>query len=395
MSSSLSRRQLLNRTAGVAISAAAAASIPTVAHADTASAAPANNATVPIGTALIAVSDASYGWPGLSGVANHDASTSLQGIAFDSSAQHLYTLQVAGASQVAYLQSSGQIAVTAAISGDQHSVAGDLVLSQHDLVTGAVTGSMYLLGFGHGVSLGVEPASDDNPPYVWTEANSGPSGFGSEVVRFPFVNATVLWTSAPSVQRLPSPDPNATAIIPSVDVTNNLLVLRYALPGSGQWFGAYDLTEARAAAIDTAAAAAAQRTALPLPAPLATIQQPALWVSDANGADTTTPATFQGFTSFGQYVYMLDGAPRPTGDTGPATGAEAWAIHTTSMDLNGTQNGSQGYIDRTHSAADISALPREPEGMAVYTGSGTPRLAFAITNNSSDGTRRFDLYYKS
>ncbi|MEU6234007.1 hypothetical protein [Kitasatospora sp. NPDC047058] len=38
--------------------------------------------------------------------------------------------------------------------------------------------------------------------------------------------------------------------------------------------------------------------------------------------------------------------------------------------------------------------PREPGGVAVFTGPEGLRLCFGITNNSATGTRRFDLYYK-
>ncbi|GHD61501.1 hypothetical protein GCM10010336_15310 [Streptomyces goshikiensis] len=39
------------------------------------------------------------------------------------------------------------------------------------------------------------------------------------------------------------------------------------------------------------------------------------------------------------------------------------------------------------------ADPREPEGMAIHTGAGAPRLCFGITNNAG-ANRQFDLYYK-
>ncbi|MFD3557185.1 hypothetical protein ACFWWA_34550 [Streptomyces goshikiensis] len=261
--------------------------------------APAGNpARVPAGTALINVAAGSTRW--LAGTANQDSSTTLQGIAFD-------------------------------------------------IATGAVNGYMYLLGSGHGVSLGVQPASGGKPAYVWTEAGSGRSGYGQEFVRFPFVAKTLLWTSHPSVQRFGSPAPAATATA-----------------GTGA-----------------------------LPAPLARIQQPPLYKHKADGTpDPTTPATFQGFTSYSQYAYMLSGDARTSTPSSTLTGLDKWAIHTTSFDLNGTQNGpATGYIASIHSEADPTADPREPEGMAIHTGAGAPRLCFGITNNSGSN-RQFDLYYK-
>lgn len=379
-STGVSRRRLMFAGAGVAV-ASAAASVATAAG--TAHAEPVvNPARIPDGAPLIAVDHPSTRW-NPAAIVNEDTSTTLQGIAFDSVNGHLYTLQIAGASQVAYLKSGSQAAITPSIGATQHDTSGDLCLTRHDL-NGNVLGHMYLLGFGHGVSLGIEPATASAPACVWTEAGAARNGYGQEIVRFPFVDKTVLWTSHPAVQRLASPDPAATSMTPYVDAARGILLLRYAL-GSNHWFAAYDLAAARTAAADGS----------PLPAPLARIQQPFLPEADANGAPTTTAATFQGFASHGRYVYMLDGESR-TGDPSlPLSGVDKWTIHTTSMDLNGVLNDpATGYIQRTHSEADASADPREPEGMAVYTGPEGLRLCFGITNNSATGTRQFDLYYK-
>ncbi|MEU3908130.1 hypothetical protein AB0F20_30680 [Streptomyces goshikiensis] len=163
----MTRRGLMRRGAGLAAAGAAGLGLP----AQAAAAAPVDNpARVPAGTALINVAADSSRWQ--AGVANQGSSTTLQGIAFDSANGHFYTLQVAGASQIAYLRSGSQAAVTASIGADVHAESGDLCLTRHDIATGAVNGYMYLLGFGHGVSLGVQPASGGNPAYVWTEAGS-------------------------------------------------------------------------------------------------------------------------------------------------------------------------------------------------------------------------------
>jgi hypothetical protein len=374
-----SRRQLL-RTGAIALAAAVPAA--TLSPAGPAMAADAvNPSAVPAGPPVIDVSHGSTKW--LAGVTNHDTSTTLQGFAFDSVNGHFYTSQIAGASQVAYLRSGAQVAITASLSGDNHAGSGDLCITKHDL-TGAVKGVMYLLGFGHGVSIGVEPATSSTPAYLWTEANAGTNGFGNEIARFPFIDKTVLWTSHPSVKRLRPPDPGVTSSTPSVDAAYGILLLRY-VTGGAHWFAAYDLAAARSAILGGTV----------LPAPLAKIQQPFLAKPDANGQPTTTAAVFQGFTSSGPYLYLLDGESRTSDPTLPLTGYDQWTVHTTSVDLNGTRNDpATGYIARTHSEADAAANPREPEGMAVYTGTGGPRLCFGLTNNLADGTRQFDLYYK-
>jgi hypothetical protein len=371
----LSRRQLLR-------TGAAAAALGTATSVTSATAAAAvNPANMPLGAPLISVGHGSTKW--LDAVTNHDTSTTLQGFAFDSVNGHFYTAQIAGASQVAYLRSGSQVAITPAISGGDHAASGDLCITKHDL-TGAVTGVMYLLGFGHGVSLGVEPAAGSTPAYLWTEANAGTGGFGNEIVRFPFADKTVLWTSHPAVKRLALPEPGATSMTPSVDASYGILLLRY-VAGGVHWFAGYDLTAARSAVVNGTA----------LPVPLAKLPQPFLAMPDAGGNPTTAAATFQGFASYGQYLYLLDGNARTSDPTQPLAGYDKWTIQTTSIDLNETLNdASTGYILRTHSEADAAADPREPEGMAVYTSTGGPRLCFGITNNTAAGVRQFDLYYK-
>ncbi|WP_327301199.1 hypothetical protein [Streptomyces goshikiensis] len=304
MSMNMTRRGLMRR-GGLAAAGAAGLGLP----AQAAVAAPVDNpARVPAGTALIDVAADSSRWQ--AGVANQDSSTTLQGIAFDSANGHFYTLQVAGASQIAYLRSGSQAAVTASIGADVHAESGDLCLTRHDIATGAVNGYMYLLGFGHGVSLGVQPASGGNPAYVWTEAGSGRSGYGQEFVRFPFVTKTVLWTSDPSVHGTP---------------------------------------------------------------------------------DTNTSATFQGFTSYGQYVCMLSGDPRTSTPSSNLTGIDKWAVHTTSFDLNGRpfpalgegRSGAAGRLPRVGEAA------RRRVGGAVSRSGGWRRgRSWPSTRPRTGSTRR-------
>jgi hypothetical protein len=383
MAVKFTRRQLIR--AGMSVPAA-----PLLLRAGTAAADTTTPPGMPTGAPLIDVGQDSGRWPaGSDGVVNNDTSTTVQSFAVDSANGCVYGLQGAGASQVAYLRSGSQVAVTASIGAPVHSTSGDMCLTQHDL-NGNITGFMYLLGFGHGVSLGVEPASGSTGPYIWTEANAGISGYGQEVVRFPFVSGTVLWTSHPSVQRFAAMPDGATAVTPSVDVDYNVLLLRYAKSDGNHYFQAYYLSDA------IAALASSDKS---LPSPLldsAGVPQPPLPKVDDNGValDPYVPATFQGFTSYGQYVYMLDGDPRPsTDDTSqPLSGYEKWTVHTSSFDLNAADPAST--LERTHSEADAGAYPREPEGMSIYTGSGGPLLLFALTNQTSSGTREFDIYSK-
>lgn len=370
--------------------AAAVATAGPLAAAGTAAAQTATAPGLPTGAPLIDVGASSGKWPaGHSGVVNQDTSTTVQSFAVDSAGGRVYALQGAGASQVAYLRSGTQVAATATIGAPDHSASGDLCLTEHDL-NGGITGFMYLLGFGHGVSLGVEPATGGKPAYIWTEANAGTSGYGQEVVRFAFETGTVLWTSHPAVQRFSAMPDGATAVTPSVDSAYDVLLLRYAKSDGDHYFQGYSLS---------AAVAALGSTGKALPTPLLDadgVVQPPLPKVDSTGAAIVpyTPATFQGFASHGQYVYLLDGDPRPsTDDTSqPLSGYEKWTVHTSSFDINAADPSST--LVRTHSEADASAYPREPEGMSVYTGSGGPLLLFALSDQTSGGTREFDIYSK-
>ncbi|MFF8592366.1 hypothetical protein ACF061_13110 [Streptomyces sp. NPDC015220] len=386
MSARMSRRQIMLAGAAATVVAAGQTGPAAAATAAPATAPPG----MPTGAPLISVAAGSGRWPaGSSSVVNHDTSTTLQSFAVDSVNGRVYTLQGAGAAQVAYLRSGSQVAVTANLGAPQHSAAGDLCLTEYDL-KGDVLGFMYLLGFGHGVSLGVEPASGSTPAQVWTEAGASPGGYGQEVVRFPFQSGTVLWTSHPAVQRFADKPRDAGSITPSVDVDHDVLLLRYAKPDGNHYFQAYRLSEA------AAALSGGDRR---LPSPLLAdtgVPQPPLPKVDATGAalDPFVPATFQGFASYGQYVYMLDGDARPDTDdpAKPLSGYSKWTVHTSSFDLNAADPAAT--LVRTHSEADAGAMPREPEGMAVWTGAAGPLLLFALTNRTSSGLREFDLYSK-
>ena len=310
-------------------------------------------ASVPTTEALIYVGDASTKW--LDNVQTQDRSTTMQSFAFDNTNGLIYTAQVAGHCDLTY--ASATKTATASLGGDDNATAGDMCVTQLSL-TGTIKASMYLLGFGHGVSIGVQPTSSGT--YIWTECDASDSGYGTCLARFAFSDGALLWPTHPSVQRL-YPVADAVGITPSIDMANGILLTRHRLPDGTPYLTAYDLTAAAGGDFS---------------GPLASLRQPVFTTSDG------TEATFQGYCSYGQYAYLLDGD------------ANVDDIYTTSLDLNGTANNSSGYILRTHSAADASVTPREPEGMAIYTGGSAPRLCFGITDNATDGTRRFDLYYK-
>ena len=69
-------------------------------------------------------------------------------------------------------------------TGTERSTNGDLCITRLGW-GGTIIGGMYLKGFGHGVSIGVEPA--DTSACLWTETDSVPDGsdtdFGTKIAR--------------------------------------------------------------------------------------------------------------------------------------------------------------------------------------------------------------------
>lgn len=283
----------------------------------------------------------------------------MQSFAFDNTNKHLYTAQ---------LMPGGLIlpGETQTYTAADRSKNGDLCITRLDW-QGFIIGRMYLKGFGHGVSIGVEPSG--NSAYLWTEVDSVPDsqndGYGTRVARSKFVNGAVIRPDSYQVTRfdpVPGSDHNTVA----VDPVNGRLVHRYRFNGTWK-FSLYDLTWFKAGTF----------------APLATVAQPS----------ALTDVVFQGYTSMGQYLYTLDGTAYTYDSNGKQTSTSN--TYVTSVDWNtGT------VYERSLSKAGESLFYREPEGLAVQIpDTANPAasrlfLGFGSEASLTDTDKKASFYFK-
>ncbi|MFF7259328.1 Tat pathway signal sequence domain protein [Streptomyces sp. NPDC008159] len=248
----------------------------------------------------------------------------LQSFSFDNTNKHLYTAQLVQAGR--HLPGEART-----YTGTERETNGDLCITRLDW-QGYIIGRMYLKGFGHGVSIAAEPSG--NSAYLWTETAAVPDGnnvgYGTKIARFKFTNGAVLTPNSHLVTTydpVPGSDHNTVA----VDPVNSRLAVRHRL--SGTWkINLYDLATFRSGTFT----------------PLATITQPSV----------LTGVTFQGYTTFGQYLYTLDGTAYTYDSAGNRTSDSN--TYLTSVDWNtGT------VVQRSLSKAGESLFYREPEGLAI------------------------------
>lgn len=229
---------------------------------------------------------------------------------------------------------------SASLTWVERKARGDLCLSRLN-PAGAITGHMYLRGFGHGVNLGVE--NRDGVVRVWTETASLPNnkgeGYGSAVTSFAFHSGTVL-DHGSSKHTLPyTPDPAARFVTPTIDSGANELILRFTLDGATR-FERYDL--ARATAGDWVPL---QRITPDIP---------------SDGLD------FQGYASHAGVLYTLKGQPL---DKAPLPGN----TYLTAFDW-----ATGARIAHQHITAAPGLDYREPEGLTVAVRDGVPYLYFGF-----------------
>ncbi|MEU5241925.1 teichoic acid biosynthesis protein C [Streptomyces lydicus] len=274
--------------------------------------------------------------------------TVLQSFAVDERRGHLYALQlVAGGVRL-----PGE---RTALPHAERARNGDLCLNRLTL-DGSAAGHMYLKGFGHGGSIGLEEAAGGVT--LWTEWNANPSsGYGRGVCRFRFTDGQLLERGSGELATY-RPVPGSTSNAPAVDVTHRHLLLRYKRHGIPR-FALYDLDRFRA------------RWYLPL----TDFAQP--------GADLGLP--FQGMALYGNYAYQLLGSAYGTGN--PVSSGGNTRLYR--IDL---RTGRVVWQQLERTAPGLS--PREPEGLAVLRGGGTPRLCLGFVEGPA-GSRTFRLYDKA
>lgn len=268
----------------------------------------------------------------------------MQSFAYDNVNQHLYFLQHN-------------------TTNTDPANLGDLWVTRTD-TAGNELGAMALHGFGHGVSLAVEPYQGQ--VYLWTEWQVRDSGFGDKIGRFRFVDGATLEASSTSIQdRTPRilgavADPQPVPLPqPIIDPQNDRYLVRYKLAADTTRIVAFPLSDAREGRLTTD-----------------------YWLVDralpSRGA-LESERPFQGFTAYGRYAYLLEGS------------TESGAFLTT-IDLNGA--GNDTVENQWQTGAGASLPGREPEGMAIWLTSSGPRLAFGFHSNDG-GVRQANVYYKS
>lgn len=240
-------------------------------------------------------------------------------------------------------------------------LTGDLYINQLDW-SGKLLGHMTLKGFGHGVSIGLE--LDGSTPYLWTEVDDDTStGRGRHIGRFAYAAGTTLTSTSAALEKfdLVSGADNETV---SIDQTYKRIILRYFI-GSAAHYATYDLTAFENTHAFTRV--------------YGDVAEPT-WMK--------TP-DFQGYVSYGDYLYLYQGTAYNTTDN-PRSGKGNASI--TSVDLTTGQ-----VVDtQARTQAGYSLFYREPEGLAIQVVSGAPRLClgFASTSSDTSTTKLFTYYYK-
>ncbi|WP_369169700.1 Teichoic acid biosynthesis protein C (Precursor) [Streptomyces sp. R28] len=259
--------------------------------------------------------------------------TILQSFAFDEVNRHLYVLQ---------LRRGG---------GD----AGHLCLNKLDLA-GKRLGHMYLQGFGHGVSMGVQN-DPDGTVWIWTEADAK-GGYGQGVTRFRFFDGAVRTREDVKVR---NPIPGSTHNQPSVCMTSRRIAVRHRIDDKPR-YRVWDLDAF---------------VARDYSAPVADFPQ--------TGAHPKAEIPFQGYALDGDHLYQLAGTAYHAKTNPPAKRGNA---HISCLDIRTGE-----LLDQQRTEAGHSLDHREPEGLAVRPHGSGARLCLGLASGP-EGARRFSIYYK-
>ncbi|MFC7830884.1 Tat pathway signal sequence domain protein [Streptomyces sp. NPDC057375] len=288
----------------------------------------------------------------------------LQSFAFDNVLGHLFTVQLVDGG----LELPGE---EQKYSGSDRTARGDLCLTRMD-ISGNILGAMYLRGFGHGVQIGVE--STNAGSYLWTETHSvrtlnsdgSYTGWGDRLARFKFANGAVLTPDSPAVSQH-TLEPGVDRTTCTVDPVNKRLAVRCRVAGVFR-YRLYDLADFKSGG----------RTAL------ADVPQP----------DDLQPGysdVFQGFASYGGYLYLLAGTAYGNGGSVSPDGN----TYVTCVAWN-----TGSVTEQELTKAGYSLPFREPEGMAIQIPDpDNPQavrlcMGFASTVSDTDSRKRASVYYK-
>jgi hypothetical protein len=261
--------------------------------------------------------------------------TMLQSFAFDEKNKHLYVLQV---------------------TAHGHA-AGDLCLNKLDY-QGNRLGHMYLKGFGHGVSMGIQHDAEDGGTWIWTEADAR-RGYGRGVTRFHFSHGAVHTTADVNVRH---PVADSVNNQPSVCTASQRIAVRYRDAANRPRYRVWDLDAFVARDYDN---------------PLADFAQ--------TGAHPDPDIPFQGYALHRDCVYQLAGTAYHPKTNPPAKRGNT---HVSCIDIRTGE-----LLQRERTEAGYSLTHREPEGLAVR-GGAKPRVYIGFASGPL-GARRFSIFVKN
>ncbi|WP_088318371.1 teichoic acid biosynthesis protein C [Kineosporia sp. R_H_3] len=272
--------------------------------------------------------------------------TVLQSFAFDNVHDHIYFAQVT--------------------DGTDKSL-GHLTITKTNL-DGVVLGTCFLRGFGHGTQIAVQPSGTG--AYVWVEASADADGYGEKLARFLFVSGRTLTGSSSAVE-IYDPRPTGRNKSIAIDTKNGRVAIRYKIDGESTTH--YDLFSlSKFAAHDYSGAL--ESLALP----------------------NVGMGTFQGFTTYGSYLYLLSGDAYDDGYGDPYDGLIAGGARSAGNTFIRAVSWATGAGANSpvRTTAGQTLYYREPEGMAVrINDAGEAKLCFGFASGTA-GARRASIYYK-
>jgi hypothetical protein len=289
--------------------------------------------------------------------------TIMQSFAIDSVAGHVYVVQI--------------VQTGTNLPGDEpgdntwavRNARGDMCLNKLD-IDGNLLGRMFLKRFGHGVAIGLERSG--GKVYLWTEIDAvteGASGWGTRITRFEFDDGAVLDAET-------MPDLFRRELIPGVDRTtcnidpvHNTLVMRHRRDGEFR-YALFDLDEVK------------EEKSSYTP------------IAEAPTPDALVGPIFQGYTSFGYYLYLLDGSIYNDDNPPPPEGMGN--AHLTRVDWRTGE-----MVERVHNVAGVEMHRREAEGMGIYLRNPkqprSARLCYGFGTSASphpDADRLCTIFYQ-
>ncbi|WP_247721041.1 phage baseplate protein [Streptomyces sennicomposti] len=313
--------------------------------------------------------------------------TIIQSFGYDNANRHIYLVQVTQGG----LKLAGE---SAPVSSANRNLHGDLTVTKWDM-SGNVLGYMYLRGFGHGMSIGIEPVGGS--AYLWTEVDavalSDGTSRGRRLARFPFVNGRVLDSTSADLTTY-TPVPGSTVNTASVDPVYGRLVVRFQDTDGIKKYQVHDLDLARLGIWSE---------------PLAAIDEPDITAVPGWPLTTYGHPFLQGYVVVGRYLYMLHGnsygsTEKINGQNVVISQPNVGNTFISSVDLTtgafspAPPSPFNVNVNPCYTAAAYTLDYREPEGLGVYIPDLAQPGVFSIGMgfaSGPEGARLASIYGKS